>query len=234
MPGRVPASLRSLGLPHAAFFPENGAVQPVHLLAKLVRQAGRVGVQWYTGARVTAWTVQDGAGIRLTVGGNHVRVERVVLYTGLTPVVRPTRVRCRPPVPWPRTTHIPWTPTLDTCTGVPARTDPWCSEGGAISTSTPRRPTCWFQVPAFKTLAARWPGGAVAVTDRWAGIMGFTPDHLPLVGPVAPGLCVTGGFSGHGVAMVDAAGDLLTQQLLSAPTSAVAGPCPLLCPGLTQ
>ena len=42
------------------------------------------------------------------------------------------------------------------------------------------------------------------ITRRWAGIMGFTPDMLPLMGP-APGLDpsihVLAGFSGHGVGM---------------------------------
>ena len=69
---------------------------------------------------------------------------------------------------------------------------------------------------ALTALAARLAGGTVAVTDRWAGIMGFTPDHLSLVAPVAPGLWVAGGFSGHGAAMTGAVGDLLAQHLLSA------------------
>jgi len=40
-----------------------------------------------------------------------------------------------------------------------------------------------------------------AVTNRWAGIMGFTPDRLPLVGalPGQPGVHVCAGYSGHGM-----------------------------------
>jgi gamma-glutamylputrescine oxidase len=39
-----------------------------------------------------------------------------------------------------------------------------------------------------------------AVEHRWAGIMGFSPDLLPLVGPVPgrPGLLVSAGYSGIG------------------------------------
>jgi len=44
-------------------------------------------------------------------------------------------------------------------------------------------------------------GVEAPVTHRWAGIMGFTPDSLPLVGPVPgrPGLFVCGGYTGHGL-----------------------------------
>ncbi len=42
---------------------------------------------------------------------------------------------------------------------------------------------------------------ATPVTNRWAGIMGFTPDRLPLVGavPGAPGVHICGGYSGQGM-----------------------------------
>jgi gamma-glutamylputrescine oxidase len=36
------------------------------------------------------------------------------------------------------------------------------------------------------------------VTHRWAGVVGFTDDRLPLVREVAPGLYVAGGYSGTG------------------------------------
>jgi gamma-glutamylputrescine oxidase len=44
-------------------------------------------------------------------------------------------------------------------------------------------------------------GSEAPVTHRWAGIMGFTEDELPLVGPVPgrPGVYVCGGYSGHGM-----------------------------------
>ena len=38
------------------------------------------------------------------------------------------------------------------------------------------------------------------VTHRWAGTMGFTPDSLPLVGRLRPGLSICAGYSGHGLA----------------------------------
>lgn len=44
-------------------------------------------------------------------------------------------------------------------------------------------------------------GIKAAVTHRWAGIMGFTPDELPLVGrvPGMPNVWLCGGYTGHGL-----------------------------------
>ncbi len=226
--GRVPSSLRSLGLPHAAFFPEDGAVQPVQLAARLVHQAGRAGVQWYTGARVNAWTAQDEAGVRLAVGGDHVLAERVVLCTNawlgqlvpaLARVVRPTRgqVLATGPValdyPYPVYAdhgYLYWRPRPDGSLVLGGRRDRDVeTEATDVLALNPRIQD------ALTALAARLVGGPATVAHRWAGIMGFTPDHLPLVGPMAPGLWVAGGFSGHGVAMTGAVGDLLAQHLLS-------------------
>lgn len=42
------------------------------------------------------------------------------------------------------------------------------------------------------------------VKARWAGTMGFTPDHLPLIGPVPGyegGVWFCGGFTGHGMSL---------------------------------
>ncbi len=47
-------------------------------------------------------------------------------------------------------------------------------------------------------LSDRIVGRPVAVDYRWAGIMGFTPDRLPLVGPWTPRQLVLAGFNGHG------------------------------------
>jgi gamma-glutamylputrescine oxidase len=59
-------------------------------------------------------------------------------------------------------------------------------------------------IQAELTRFAGWVAGTEAKVDhKWAGIMGFTPDMLPLVGPVpgSEGLWIAAGYSGHGVAM---------------------------------
>jgi gamma-glutamylputrescine oxidase len=60
-------------------------------------------------------------------------------------------------------------------------------------------PTAAVQARLDHHLESVIPGAQV--THRWAGTMGFTPDELPLVGPVPgrPNVFVCGGYSGHGL-----------------------------------
>jgi glycine/D-amino acid oxidase-like deaminating enzyme len=62
-------------------------------------------------------------------------------------------------------------------------------------------------------------GGDVPVTHRWAGIMGFTPDHMPLVGALSrrDALFIAAGFSGHGVSMAFTCGGLAARLGLGGP-----------------
>jgi len=60
--------------------------------------------------------------------------------------------------------------------------------------------------------AERLAPGARA-RKRWSGIMGMTPDHLPVVGEVDEGLWVIGGFSGHGVALAPVLGEHLAHMI---------------------
>jgi gamma-glutamylputrescine oxidase len=66
------------------------------------------------------------------------------------------------------------------------------------------------------TLVEQLLGRRPAVSHRWAGIWGTTPDLVPLVGRV-PGredVWVAGGYSGHGNALGLACGDLVARALL--------------------
>ena len=42
---------------------------------------------------------------------------------------------------------------------------------------------------------------------EWIGPMGFTPDQLPAIGPIRPGVLVAAGFSGYGGSYTTAAGE---------------------------
>jgi sarcosine oxidase subunit beta len=54
------------------------------------------------------------------------------------------------------------------------------------------------------------------VTRGWAGLEAFTPDDLPVLGPVPglEGVLVAAGFSGHGFALSPAVGDVLARLAL--------------------
>jgi len=65
------------------------------------------------------------------------------------------------------------------------------------------------RVPCFDNLA-------VNPKRAWAGLYEMTPDHHPILGPVAavPGFFLANGFSGHGVMHAPATGKILSDLIL--------------------
>jgi sarcosine oxidase subunit beta len=65
------------------------------------------------------------------------------------------------------------------------------------------------RVPCFENLA-------VNPKRAWAGLYEMTPDHHPILGPVAevPGFFLANGFSGHGVMHAPATGKILSDLIL--------------------
>jgi sarcosine oxidase subunit beta len=60
------------------------------------------------------------------------------------------------------------------------------------------------------------PVGDCALARSWAGLEAFTPDDLPILGPVpgVGGLLVAAGFSGHGFALSPMIGEILARLAL--------------------
>jgi glycine/D-amino acid oxidase-like deaminating enzyme len=72
---------------------------------------------------------------------------------------------------------------------------------------------------ALEQFVADVVGWPVQVTHRWAGIFGFVPDLLPVVGRV-PGderLWAAGGYSGHGNVLGFLSGELAADAILGEP-----------------
>src|SRR4029453_4095670 len=69
---------------------------------------------------------------------------------------------------------------------------------------------------ALEAFVEELVGGSPAITHRWAGIFGMSPDSLPLVGavPGRDGAWVSRGYSGHGNVLGLACGDLVAQAIL--------------------
>lgn len=65
----------------------------------------------------------------------------------------------------------------------------------------------------------RMLGVTAPVSHRWAGIMGFTEDSLPLVGRLTehPGVALCAGYTGHGLAFAFHAARCLADHLLGGP-----------------
>jgi glycine/D-amino acid oxidase-like deaminating enzyme len=62
-----------------------------------------------------------------------------------------------------------------------------------------------------------WP---VVPTHRWAGLFGFVPDFMPVVGrvPGEKGLWVSGGYSGRGMVLGFMCGELVANAILGRET----------------
>jgi glycine/D-amino acid oxidase-like deaminating enzyme len=72
---------------------------------------------------------------------------------------------------------------------------------------------------ALEGLIRELVGRLPAITHRWSGIFGTSPDGLPLVGPV-PGqdrVWVSRGYSGHGNVLGLACGELVAKAILGRP-----------------
>jgi sarcosine oxidase subunit beta len=72
-------------------------------------------------------------------------------------------------------------------------------------------------VGSMETARAVYPPlGGLAVARSWAGLEAFTPDDLPVLGPVPGirGLLVAAGFSGHGFAIAPMVGEILARLAL--------------------
>ena len=69
---------------------------------------------------------------------------------------------------------------------------------------------------ALESLVRDLVGRLPAITHRWSGIFGTTPDRLPLVGamPNRPGIWVARGYSGHGNVLGLACGELVANAIL--------------------
>jgi gamma-glutamylputrescine oxidase len=61
---------------------------------------------------------------------------------------------------------------------------------------------------------------------RWAGLMAFTPDYLPIAdaAPDLPGVWVGGGFCGHGMPFGPRIGQLLAEAATTGETPAALRP----------
>ena len=60
-------------------------------------------------------------------------------------------------------------------------------------------------------------GVTAPITHRWAGTMGFSPDSLPLVGRLRPGVSICDGYTGHGMGFAQLCARILVDNLLGGP-----------------
>jgi gamma-glutamylputrescine oxidase len=199
-----------------AWYPNNAEMQPAAFVRGLARVLAARGVRIYEHSPVDC-LVPTGAGWQLRVGNKTVHAERVFLSTNaytanLFPAIgqyiTPVRGQVLATAPLPaRVLDCPiyandgyeyWRQLTDGRLVVGGWRNLDLSR--EVGTSEELNPIIQSALTRF---AMAITVGAAVAEYRWSGIMGFTPDALPLVGRV-PGyenLVLAAGYTGHGLAM---------------------------------
>jgi len=211
-PEMIPEALRD-GFATAVHEPEDASLLPAAWVRSLAAACAERGAALYEHSPATA-VERVGAGWAVTAGAGRVLAEAVVVACDgligavvpeLAQVVYPVRGQVlatapleRPPLPLPMHSQYGFMYYRPTSNGRVVL-------GGGRLEHLEDEYTDEEIVTApvqavLDAFLARLGLSGVPVTHRWAGIMGFSADLLPLAGPVpgAPGLIVAGGYSGVG------------------------------------
>ena len=223
-----------LGFPGALYVPEGGAIDPARLVRALADESG---AEVHTGWRV-ARLESEGGRVRLGAeGGGEAVADRVLVATNaylprllpaLASVVRPVRAQMLATAPAPPTMSAP-VYSHEGYYYVRQRADGRVLLGGArhlhrdAEVGYEDATTDALQASLARYLATHFPALAdVPVERRWSGTMGFSPDGLPVLGPV-PGVAgahFAAGFTGHGMGYALRFGELAARSLLGEPDDA--------------
>ncbi len=227
---------------HAGLFtPDDGELDPVRLVAAIAApHRSRV----FEGVKVTGLT-PGGAEVMVRHGQGEVRAQRVIIATN----AHAAELVAAIPIAPVRAQMLATAPERGTTIGPPAYAE-WgyrywrqlpdgrvlvggmrhrarAQEVGIVSL-----PTATIQTLLDGEL--RDLGVTAPVGNRWAGIMGFSPDGLPFAGPLpsSPGVLLLGGYTGHGMGFAVHAARTLVSHLVDGtampgwldPARAVPGP----------
>lgn len=217
-------SARRLGSTVGLFLPGDGEVHPVRLVQGLVGLAERAGARVHEGSPVVHLDASTPGAVYAQTPEGEVHAEVVVICTNaragelcpsLADKVDPVRGQMLATAPLPPLFPCPiyanhgfdyWRQDEAgrLVLGGWRNLDPGAEVGHAE--------TLYDPVQARMTeFVARIGVDPQGITHRWAGIMGFSRDGLPLVG-AAPGLggaVVAAGFTGHGFGFAALAGAAL-------------------------
>jgi sarcosine oxidase subunit beta len=225
--------LRSDDIVGGSFCSTDGFVDPYSAMVGFMTRAVESGARLWRNAEVTA-IHKDGRGItgvettrgpvatRTVVNAAGPWAAQVAKLAGVELPVEPLRRMLVPTEPFDQFPHsAPM--IIDMSNGFHFRPE---SLGFLLAWNDPE------ETPGFKTdfepafiekvlmrAAARVPcfeNLAVNPKRAWAGLYEMTPDHHPILGPVAevPGFFLANGFSGHGVMHAPATGKILADLIL--------------------
>jgi gamma-glutamylputrescine oxidase len=231
-PELIPAPMRR-HYPRAAVFPRDCELQPARWVGALAAAAAAAGAALHERSpaqaierRARGWRVRSTAG-----AANAPAV--VVACDGLVPrlvpelagIVYPVRGQMLATEPLAATvitlpTHsdhgfVYARPTLDGRLAIGGCR--WADLEAEYTDAD--RPTRTVQRAIERFMAERMGLAGVRVSHRWAGVMGFSADLLPVVGevPGRPGLHVAAGYSGVGNVQGFVCGRMVADALLGRP-----------------
>jgi gamma-glutamylputrescine oxidase len=213
-------------------FPKQGLVHSARLVYGLMQAALRRGAQAYQAE--VLHVIPEGTHVRLLTSRGPVQAGTVVVavnaWTGqllpeLAGVIVPAREQML--------AYAPGEPIFPLSISAPVITDEYFQHtpdgtiliGGCSSVAPDEvmgtwesQPTAVVQQAIEQVLPRLFPSlTPLQVTHRWAGLLGYTSDHHPIVDevPTRPGVLVVGGFSGHGMPFGMRFGQLLATAVLS-------------------
>lgn len=213
----------------ALFDPEAGTINPMGYVRGLAHAAAAAGARLHAGSRATkvekagsAWAVSTGKG-RITAG-------RVILATNAyTDTLWPGLRQEIYPLYFFQYATTPLGDNLRR-TILPGGEGAWDSRAamtafrldasgrlivGSIG-SLPARGDGFRRRWAERTVARLFPHlGPVTWDFRWMGEIAFTPDHVPRVHELAPGVLTCIGYNGRGIAPGTVMGRAMARHILS-------------------
>ncbi len=213
------------------FMPEEGVVHPIRFVQGLVQAAQRSGV------RTCATTVLQlaphrGRVVVHTMHGPLQAETVIVAVNAWTGELLPQLAHLITPVRGQVLAYAPTVPVFTTGMSAPItptgeywqqRNDGTIVLGGCRAVAPDgdigirlNQPTAEVQVALEQVFPRLFPAlRGLQVAHRWAGMMAFTRDYLPIVDrvPDMPGVLVVGGFCGHGMPFALRLGQLMAEAL---------------------
>lgn len=213
------------------FMPEEGLVHPIRFVQGLVQAAQRSGAR--TCATMVLQLAQHRGRVAVHTMHGPLQAETVIVAVNAwTGELLPQLAHLITPVRGQALSYAPTVPVFTT--GMSAPITPtgeyWqqCSDGtivlGGCRAVAPggdigirlNQPTTEVQVALEQVFPRLFPAlSGLQVAHRWAGMMAFTRDYLPIVDRVTdmPGVLVVGGFCGHGMPFALRLGQLMAEAL---------------------
>jgi glycine/D-amino acid oxidase-like deaminating enzyme len=202
--------------PGALLHPRDGALQPARWIRRLAARAADAGVEIREHERVASLDQLDADAVVVASDGYPSGLlgeldELVQPMRGQVVVTEPLAERLYERPHYARHGFDYWQQLPDGRLAVGGRRDV-----DLEAETTSEEATSPEVQAALEALIRVLVGRQPAITHRWSGIFGMSPDDLPLVGPVPgrDGLWVSRGYSGHGNVLGLACGDLVANAIL--------------------